>query len=154
MLDRIVSGGQTGADQHGLFAARAAGIATGGWSPLGWRTESGPAPWLADYGLREHASPEYPPRTEANVLEADATLWFGRADSAGYWCTRKDANRHFKPFFEAEVSSPAEVTRLIRLLRYKTINVAGNRASSSPGIGNRVEQFLAEVFALLKREVA
>ena len=30
MLERVVSGGQTGADQAGLRAARAFGIATGG----------------------------------------------------------------------------------------------------------------------------
>jgi hypothetical protein len=32
MLKKIVSGGQTGADQAGLKAARAAGIETGGWA--------------------------------------------------------------------------------------------------------------------------
>jgi hypothetical protein len=34
-LTRLISGGQTGADQGGLRAARAAGIETGGWAPLG-----------------------------------------------------------------------------------------------------------------------
>ena len=35
----IVSGGQTGADQGGLEAAKEAGIRTGGWAPdkfVGW----------------------------------------------------------------------------------------------------------------------
>lgn len=48
MLERIVSGGQTGADQAALRAARAAGLPTGGWAPRGWLTEEGPAPWLAN----------------------------------------------------------------------------------------------------------
>lgn len=52
-LIKIVTGGQTGADQGALLAARAAGIATGGWAPLGWMTEDGPAPWLADFRLIE-----------------------------------------------------------------------------------------------------
>ena len=52
-LRKVVSGGQTGADQAGLRAARAAGIETGGWAPKGWETEEGPAPWLSDYGLKE-----------------------------------------------------------------------------------------------------
>ncbi len=56
MLDRVISGGQTGADQAALRAARAAGIPTGGWAPLGWKTEEGPAPRLA--GLRPW---HYPP---------------------------------------------------------------------------------------------
>ncbi len=35
MIERILTGGQTGADQAALRAARAAGIATGGWAPKG-----------------------------------------------------------------------------------------------------------------------
>jgi Circularly permutated YpsA SLOG family len=34
MLDKVISGGQTGAAQAGWRAARAVGIATGGWMPL------------------------------------------------------------------------------------------------------------------------
>ena len=32
--ERVISGGQTGADRAALIAARAAGIPTGGWMPL------------------------------------------------------------------------------------------------------------------------
>ena len=53
MLERVISGGQTGADQTGLHAARACGIPTGGWAPRGWLTEAGPAPWLEEWGLVE-----------------------------------------------------------------------------------------------------
>ena len=48
----VISGGQTGVDQAALRAARSCGIPTGGWAPRGWLTEDGPAPWLADYGLK------------------------------------------------------------------------------------------------------
>jgi Circularly permutated YpsA SLOG family len=51
MIELVISGGQTGADQAGLRAARASGIRCGGMAPKGWLTEAGPAPWLADYGL-------------------------------------------------------------------------------------------------------
>ena len=37
MLERIISGGQTGAEQGGLRAAHAAGIKTGGRPRLGQR---------------------------------------------------------------------------------------------------------------------
>lgn len=53
MLERVISGGQTGADQAALRAARACGIPTGGWAARGWLTEDGPAPWLAEWGLAE-----------------------------------------------------------------------------------------------------
>ena len=35
---KVISGGQTGADQAGLVAARRFGIPTGGWMPRGWKT--------------------------------------------------------------------------------------------------------------------
>ena len=53
MIDKVVTGGQAGADQGALRAARAAGIATGGYALAGWVTEAGPAPWLAFFGLVE-----------------------------------------------------------------------------------------------------
>lgn len=52
-LTKIISGGQTGVDQAALRAARDLGITTSGTAPLGWITEDGPAPWLADFGLIE-----------------------------------------------------------------------------------------------------
>lgn len=41
MIEKIVSGGQTGADQGGLEAAEELGIPTGGWAPAGYYTEQG-----------------------------------------------------------------------------------------------------------------
>jgi len=52
MLAKLVSGGQTGADQGALRAARAAGIPAGGWAPAGWLIEDGRAPWIAEAGVR------------------------------------------------------------------------------------------------------
>jgi hypothetical protein len=51
MIEKVMSGGQTGADHGGLRAARRCGIATGGWAPRGWLTEAGPAEWLAEWDL-------------------------------------------------------------------------------------------------------
>src|SRR5947209_16647845 len=77
MLDRIVTGGQTGADQAAWRAARDAGIATGGWMPRGSLTEEGPRPDLAAlFGAREHESEEPEGRTLANVRDSDGTLVF------------------------------------------------------------------------------
>ena len=52
-VTRIISGGQTGADQGGLYAARRLGIESGGAAPARWITEKGESVWLKDYGLRE-----------------------------------------------------------------------------------------------------
>ena len=54
MLERIVCGGQTGADQAGGRAARACRSAIGGGRPRGFLTEGGPRPDGADlYGAHE-----------------------------------------------------------------------------------------------------
>src|SRR4051794_27102312 len=94
---KVVSGGQTGADQAGLRAAKAAGIETGGWAPLGWETEDGPAPWLASFGLEECPRRGYQARTEANSRDSDGTLWFGSTDRQGYGATVAACRKHGKP---------------------------------------------------------
>ena len=63
MLEKIVTGGQTGADQAGWRAAGACGIPTGGWMPKGFLTEDGPRPEFATlYDAREIPTTAYPPR--------------------------------------------------------------------------------------------
>lgn len=74
MITKIISGGQTGADRGGLDAAIHCGIPHGGWCPKGRIAEDGVIP--ADYYLNEMASPEYLPRTKANVVDSDATVIF------------------------------------------------------------------------------
>ncbi len=74
---KIVTGGQTGADQAGWRAARSLGLPTGGWMPRGFETEAGPCPaFVREYG-------GYRERTQANTLDSDATVWFGNPSSPG-----------------------------------------------------------------------
>jgi hypothetical protein len=148
MLKKIVSGGQTGADQAGLKAAQAAGIETGGWAPKGWTTEKGAASWLADYGLAEHPEPDYPPRTEANVRDSDGTAWFGRTDSAGFRTTTDACRKHDKPWFVVVEgrTTPKQVIDWLTEHDIATLNIAGNRESKNRGLALRTERFLAQVF--------
>jgi hypothetical protein len=46
MVRKIISGGQTGADQAGLAVAKRLGISTGGFMPKGLLTAAGPQPDL------------------------------------------------------------------------------------------------------------
>jgi hypothetical protein len=83
MLEKVISGGQTGADQGVTPRRQGRGIPTGGWAPKGWLVESEDgrrniaAPRHADFGLAECPEPGYPARTRANVRDSDATIWFG-----------------------------------------------------------------------------
>jgi hypothetical protein len=149
-VERVISGGQTGADQGGILAGTELGLRTGGWAPQGWTTEAGPAPWLANYGLREHASPKYPPRTRANVAEADGTLVFGDDRSRGCALTIRLASELGKPVFVVGWASgqptPREAVptfqRWLADHRIRTLNVAGNREERQPGIRAAVMGFL------------
>jgi predicted Rossmann-fold nucleotide-binding protein len=78
MLEKIISGGQSGADQAGWRAARPFGIPTGGAMPKGHMTEEGPRPEFAErYGAVELPTDDDTARTERNVRDSDGTIWFG-----------------------------------------------------------------------------
>ena len=144
MLQKIISGGQTGADQGGLQAAVALEVGTGGWAPLGWRTEAGRAPWLGELGLVQHQSPDYSNRTRANARDSDGTVWFGDPNSAGGNCTLGAANSLRKPYL---VNPDALALRnWASLNRIEVLNVAGNRESTNPGIEDRTVATLLAAF--------
>lgn len=133
-LRRVISGGQTGADQAGLACARILGLETGGWAPRGWMTEDGPAPWLGPlYGLQECQVPGYPARTRLNVAESDATIWVGLVTTPGFYCTWKACHDLQKPFLvnPGSLQESAET--------YHVLNIAGNRARKNPQVVGLVE---------------
>jgi hypothetical protein len=121
--------------------------------PRGYRTEDGPRPEFAElYGAREHESPEYPPRTLANASWADATLWFGEGDSRGFGCTLKACRSARKPIIVINnlyAIVPRVVVTLIEREAYHILNIAGNRESSSPGIGEWVGRYMMSMLCLL-----
>jgi len=97
-LKKIISGGQTGADQGGLEAGKELGLETGGQAPLGWKTERGPQEkLLQSFGLIQHWSSNYDKRTEANVLNSNGTVIFGNHSSAGSKLTARLCLKHHKP---------------------------------------------------------
>lgn len=156
MLETIISGGQTGADQAGWRAAKRFGLKTGGWMPRGYRTEDGPRPeFAAMYGAKEHQSREYPPRTMANVSISEGTIFFGSQGSSGFGATYWGCAELQREFFH--ISGPLVyphefIANLIGRWDFKAINIAGNREIRSPGIGYWVEEYLCEVFRLLGLE--
>jgi hypothetical protein len=148
---RIISGGQTGADYGGLLAGFHLGIPTGGTAPRGWRIclpsgEDGANPNLSQFGLIEHESREYPPRTQQNVADADATVWFGYTDSPGGRLTIKTAQELNKPYIFTP--SPQELRRWLEEERVGVLNVAGNRLSpENPGIQQLVFATIVEAIS-------
>jgi hypothetical protein len=136
LIQRIVSGGQTGVDRAALDVALTLGIPCGGWCPRGRRAEDGPID--PRYPLQETPWSGYPQRTEWNVRDSDGTLILTRGQSdGGTALTEKLARRHHKPCLVvdlAEAIDLASVREWVRGQRIATLNVAGPRESSCPGI--------------------
>lgn len=154
LLERVISGAQTGADRGGLIAARAAGIPTGGCMPRGFVAHDGNHPEFAElYGIQETVSANYPTRTGRNVRESDATLRFATVwDSPGELLTLEMCRKHGKPHFDVTPGggvTPADVAEWVMSRGVRVLNVAGNAERTSPGIEEYVTDFLGDVFRLL-----
>ena len=136
MIDRIVSGGQTGVDRAALDVALELGLPCGGWCPKGRRAEDGMLD--ARYPLRETPSDEYLERTEWNVRDSDATLILNRgALTGGTAQTLLFAHRLRKPCLIIGLSGTADPSGMLEWVErqhVRTLNVAGPRESKSPGV--------------------
>ncbi len=149
-VERIVSGGQTGADRAALDTARELGIAAGGWVPRGRRAEDGAIPARYE-GLVEADSEDYAQRTQLNVLDADATVVFSFGPpSGGSALTARIARSLGKPLLclDLEACGPGETIARLRswlaTTRPRVLNVAGSRASQAPRIAEATAGVLRE----------
>lgn len=154
-ITKVISGGQTGADRAGLVAAMDKGVATGGHAPKGYRTQTGPDFTLRDtFGLEEHPSDAYPPRTEANVRNAHATIIFGDENSPGCSLTKRLCRKWKKPYFVVNTFSSKQVEEVAKALRALaifdlTVNVAGNREEKNPGIFKKTRSCMVQLLTLM-----
>lgn len=147
---RIISGGQTGADQAALDAAMALNLPHGGWLPRGRKTENGPLP--ARYLLVELDSFRYRDRTEQNILAADGTLICSLGPlSGGSALTEALAIKHAKPLLHIDFEHHSQdraaiaVEHWVRQHAIAILNVAGPRASSEPRIYRAVYDLLLAI---------
>lgn len=158
MIEKIVSGGQTGADRAGLDAARVFSIPTGGWAPQGWKTADGPDLGLAAFGLVEHEG-GYKERTVQNIVDSDGTLIISkRMDTPGTKLTLESCEHLRKPYFAVPVSQygeclfrPDEVCSWVRRHEIKILNIAGNSEHKAPGIYRAARDFLVATLEDLRK---
>jgi hypothetical protein len=153
MLQKIISGGQTGADRAALDVAIKLGIPHGGWIPKGRLTEEGPLP--EKYQLQEMATESYPERTEQNVIDSDGTLIISHGPlTGGSGYTRKMAMKHAKPWFHIDLNKTPTfhagmlIEDWVSKNGIETLNVAGPRASKDPLIYGLVTVILELVCTL------
>ncbi len=145
-VEKIVSGGQTGADRAGLDWALKHGVPHGGWCPRGRKAEDGPID--ARYALTETAESRYHFRTRLNVEESDATVIFSLAAelSGGSALTREFAENLGKPSLHLSGEATRDPAMALRRFLVENsahvLNIAGPRASTEPKIGDFVRRVL------------
>ena len=153
MIKKIISGGQTGADQAALDVAIKLDIIHGGWIPKGRKTEAGILP--AKYKLKEMATASYPIRTEKNVIDSDGTLIFTHgALTGGSALTRKIANQHGRPCLYINLDkinafkAALQINTWVEDNSISVLNVAGSRASKDPKLYDAVIGILESAYYL------
>jgi hypothetical protein len=151
VIERIISGGQSGADIAALDFAIERGIAHGGWCPRGRKAEDGRID--GRYQLKETPSSSYVLRTERNVRDSDGTVVFSIAAvlTGGSQRTVELARRHEKPSLHLSATSDGDkaaglLREFIRQHGIKVLNVAGPRGSQAPGVAKFVTATLTYAF--------
>jgi predicted Rossmann fold nucleotide-binding protein DprA/Smf involved in DNA uptake len=148
IIQKIVSGGQTGVDRAALDVALELGIPCGGWCPRGRQAVDGVIP--EKYPLQETETRNYDERTRLNVLDSDGTLILNTgALSGGTAYTAEVARANDKPLLVIpmdETSGPGDVIEWIAQDNVRVLNVAGPREQGHPGIHDLAAGFLRKVF--------
>jgi len=158
MLQKIVSGGQTGVDRAALDIAIALsnelGISVGGYCPKGRIAEDG----VIDdkYPLTETTTTAYAQRTEWNVKHSDGTLLLSCGKlTKGTALTLKLAKQRQKPFFIVDLSQDTnniylDIISWLAENNISVLNIAGSRESTSPGIYIQAYQLLKRLLLEIK----
>lgn len=139
MIKKIISGGQTGADQAALDIAIKWNIPHGGWVTKGRLTEAGRLP--ERYHMQEMPTESYAARTEQNVIDSDGTLIVSHGPlSNGSKHTKTMTEKHNKPCLHIDlnemdiINAARHAYNWIINFKIQTVNVAGTRASTDPSI--------------------
>ena len=144
ILGRIVSGGQTGVDRAALDVALELSMDCGGWCPRERRTDDGPLE--KKFPLQETPLIQYGQRTSWNVRDSDGTLILYRTQVLGgtrlTWALARHQDR---PCLLVDLDQNPDTESVLTWIvqnRISTLNVAGPRESSSPGVYTQARSFL------------
>ena len=161
MLEKIVSGGQTGVDRAALDAARDSDLAFGGWCPKGRIDELGVIPerysQLVEHSIDISNDKEnYDARTKLNIRDSDGTLIIiptlplPEKINDGTRLTIEHVSAQKKPYLIISLSSLTEdnISKSIDWVKENDIcilNIAGPRESNCEGIYEASYAFLSKL---------
>lgn len=151
-IEKIISGGQTGADRAALDFAIDNDIPYGGLIPKGRKTEDGKLP--EKYHLQEMPTDDYSGRTEKNVLDSDGTVIISHGSlTGGSALTREFAKQHNKHWIHIDMKELPLKEAVERLIYWLTeneitvLNVAGPRSGNDPTIYNTTLRLLGKTLS-------
>jgi len=150
IVEKIISGGQTGADLAALDVALEYGIPHGGWVSRGRRNEKGTL--LNRYRMKELSSINYPKRTELNVMDSDGTLILSHGKLSGEPAlASRLVMKHGRPSLHVDLQDMTEykavaiIKSWIETREIKVLNVTGPKASEDSRIYGATERVLKSV---------
>lgn len=153
-VKKVISGGQTGGDLGALKGAKKAGVETGGTAPPGFLSGlKKEKALLESFGMKEgEPDPKvFPKRSMKNVDDSDGTvaiIWgksTGTSNTIGYaktgeWRHTDNVSSDIgkKPLLVLTTKDPSvaatEIADFVTRNNIETLNVAGHRESTQPGI--------------------
>ena len=150
IVEKIISGGQTGAGLAALDVALEYGLPHGGWVSRGRRNEKGTLP--SCYRMKELSSINYPKRTELNVMDSDGTLILSHGKLSGEPAlASRLVMKHGRPSLHVDLQDMTEykavaiIKSWIETRKIKVLNVTGPKASEDPRIYGATERVLKSV---------
>lgn len=163
MIEKIVSGGQTGVDQAALAMAVEAGLTIGGWCPKGGLDANGVCVLHTYPTLKQASTPDPNERTMLNIDDSDGTLIvvprYPLPDSIvdGTRLTINYAVQQKKPHLIISLSNKAEaigaILDWVDQCNIHILNIGGPRESNWPGIHNEASDLFRELFVAFQPSV-
>jgi hypothetical protein len=151
-IEKIISGGQTGADRAAFDFALEHNIEFGGFVPKDRLAEDGRISEKYE-NLHETASDDPAARTALNVKNSDATLILSNgAPKGGSKLTAEFAEKYRKPFLHIDLSilkmsdAVRETKEWLASIECAALNIAGARESEDAEIYAGTKEFLTELF--------
>lgn len=160
MIEKIVSGGQSGVDQAALSMAMEAGLTIGGWCPKGGIDASGVCVLGTYPTLKQASTPDPNERTRLNIEYSDGTLIIvpclplPESIVDGTRLTIDYAVQRGKPHLVISLADKGDaietVLHWISLHNLRVLNIGGPRESSSPGIHQASRTLFRKLFMALQ----
>jgi|SRR3990167_8561670 len=159
MLEKIISGGQTGVDRAALDVSIKMGIVHGGWCPRGRAAEDG---IIAEhYNLIETNSGDPSERTKLNIQDSDGTLILVTSIPVkvndGTILTIHEVKEKRKLHLIIDLSKnenvDEKIANWIKENNIQILNIAGPRESQCPGIYGATSKTLISTLSLIKAKI-